>query len=187
MKLSISTENKANIFGDLKIANTSFNKIYRGDREDRQPIHTVYGGANLFKSNTTDVLGNIALKSLLHYAPNFVEFGKAFQLQGYETLPSDGKTQEELLIELNRLSDEDLKSHPSGFSYRIYKKVIAKLESEGVEDFRIDFEDGFGNRSDNEEDETAVFAARQVAIGMDLKTLSPFIGIRIKPKDSAAI
>ncbi|MFK5879552.1 MAG: aldolase/citrate lyase family protein [Flavobacteriaceae bacterium] len=181
MKLSIPTEKKASIFGDLKIANTTFNKIYRGDREDRQPIHTVYGGANLFKSNTTDVLGGIALKSLMHYAPNFVEFGKAFQLQGHELLPSDGKAQEELLIELNQLSDENLKKHPSGFSYRIYNKVIAKLKSEGVEDFRIDFEDGFGNRSDKEEDETAANAAQQVAKGMSDKTLSPFIGIRIKP------
>ncbi|PCI06628.1 MAG: phosphoenolpyruvate kinase [Flavobacteriaceae bacterium] len=181
MKQSISAEKKANIFGDLKIANTTFNKIYRGDREDRQPIHTVYGGANLFKSNTTDVLGGIALKSLLHYAPNFMEFGKAFQLQGYENLPSDGKEQEELLMELNRLSEEDLKKHPAGFSYRIYKKVIAKLESEGVEDFRIDFEDGFGNRSDQEEDETAKNAAEQVAKGIEDGTLSPFIGIRIKP------
>lgn len=181
MNLSIPSEKKAAIFGDLKIANTTFNKIYRGDREDRQPIHTVYGGANLFKSNTTDVLGGVALKSLLHYAPNFMEFGKAFQLQGHELLPSDGKAQEELFMELNRLSDEDLKNHPSGFSYRIYKKVIAKLESEGVEDFRIDFEDGFGNRSDKEEDETAVNAGEQVAKGIEDETLSPFIGIRIKP------
>ncbi len=181
MKLSISEDKKANIFGDLKIANTTFNKIYRGDREDRQPIHTVYGGANLFKSNTTDVLGRIALKSLLHYAPNFMEFGKAFQLQGYKNLPSDEKAQEELLMELNRLSDEDLKNHPAGFSYRIYKKVIVKLQSEGVEDFRIDFEDGFGNRSDQEEDETAENAAEQVAKGIEDGTLSPFIGIRIKP------
>ena len=143
MNLSISDNNKANIFGDLKIANTTFNKIYRGDREDRQPIHTVYGGANLFKSNTTDVLGNIALKSLMHYAPNFVEFGKAFQLQGYEGLPSDEEKQSELITELDSLSVAELKNHPSGFSYRINKKVIAKLEAEGVEDFRIDF-DAYG-------------------------------------------
>ena len=83
MNLSISEDKKSQIFGDLKVANTTFNKIYRGDMEDRQPIHTVYGGANLFKSNTTQVLGTIALKSLLHYAPDFIKFGKAFQLNGY--------------------------------------------------------------------------------------------------------
>ncbi|WP_339752850.1 hypothetical protein [uncultured Winogradskyella sp.] len=181
MNLSISEDKKANIFDDLKTANQTFNKIYRGDREDRQPIHTVYGGANLFKSNTTDVLGNIALKSLLHYAPNFIEFGKAFKLKGSKKLPSKTKKQLKLIKELEGLSKEDLKNHPAGFSYNIYQKVIAKLETEGVEDFRIDFEDGFGNRSDKEEDDTAVFAAKQVAIGIKDQTLSPFIGIRIKP------
>ncbi|NNK60274.1 MAG: phosphoenolpyruvate kinase [Flavobacteriaceae bacterium] len=181
MNLSISEAIKSNIFGDLKIANDNFNKIYRGDREDRQPIHTVYGGANLFKYNTTQALGQVALKSLLKYAPNFVEFGRAFQLNGHETLPSDDSQISKLVKELDSLSQKQLRQHPAGFSYNIYKKVIAKLEREAVEDFRIDFEDGFGNRTDKEEDETAVFAAQQVAKGLEKNTLSPFIGIRIKP------
>lgn len=181
MNLSITTDKKAAIFNSLKLANQAFNKIYIGDREDRQPIHTVYGGANLFKSNTTDVLGKVALKSLLHYAPNFVEFGQAFRLRGSEKLPSNPKEQEELSKELSSLSHGELKKHYAGFSYNIYQKVIAKLETEGVEDFRIDFEDGFGNRTDKEEDETAVIAATQVAKGIEDGTLSPFIGIRIKP------
>jgi hypothetical protein len=50
-----------------------------------------------------------------------------------------------------------------------------------VEDFRIDFEDGFGNRSDEEEDATAVTAANELAKGMQAGSISPFIGIRIKP------
>ncbi|RLD29241.1 MAG: phosphoenolpyruvate kinase [Bacteroidetes bacterium] len=181
MNLSISKDKKSSIFNDLKVANTTFNKIYRGEREDRQPIHTVYGGANLFKSNTTQALGTIALKSLLHYAPDFIEFGKAFQLNGYENFSSESNEQKKLINELENLSEEELKKHSAGFSFRIYKKVIAKLKREGVEDFRIDFEDGFGNRSDKEEDETAISAATQVAKGMQDNTLSPFIGIRIKP------
>ena len=100
MNLSISEDKKTTIFDDLKTANQAFNKIYRGDREDRQPIHTVYGGADLFKSNTTDVLGNIALKSLLHYAPNFIEFGKAFKLKGSKKLPSKNKKQQKLIKKL---------------------------------------------------------------------------------------
>ncbi len=181
MNLSISENKRSHIFNDLKIANLSFNRIYRGDREDRQPIHTVYGGANLFKSNTTQALGGIALKSLLRYAPNFIEFGKAFQLNGFEHFPSKNEEQKALIKELENLSENELKEHYAGFSYRIYKKVIAKLKKEAVEDFRIDFEDGYGNRSDKEEDETAIFAASQLVKGMLDNTLSPFIGIRIKP------
>ena len=58
-----------------------------------------------------------------------------------------------------------------GFSKQIYDKVIAKLKTEAIEDFRIDFEDGYGNRSNEEEDETAVTAAKEVAKGMTGKTL----------------
>ncbi|MCF6346789.1 MAG: hypothetical protein L3J20_00620 [Flavobacteriaceae bacterium] len=181
MKVTISENNKSIIFGELKTANQTFNAIYKGDREDRQPIHTVYGGANLFKSNTAEALGNVALKSLLAYAPNCIEFGKAFQLQGFKSLSDDKKIQELLIHELEKLSPNELKKHPAGFSYTIYNKVIAKLQREAVEDFRIDFEDGFGNRSDKEEDETAENAAKEVVKGMQENSLSPFIGIRIKP------
>jgi len=181
MNLSISEKNRNSIFNDLKIANQAFNKIYKGDREDRQPIHTVYGGANLFKSTTTNSLGKIALNSLLTYAPNFIEFGKAFQLQDSELFPEDDEEQKKLIQKVKELSSEELKNHSAGFSYTIYQKVIDKLKTEAVEDFRIDFEDGFGNRSDKEEDDTAENAARQVVKGMREGSLSPFIGIRIKP------
>jgi len=59
--------------------------------------------------------------------------------------------------------------------------MVRKLEVEPVEDFRIDFEDGFGNRPDEEEDAVALKAAGELAAGMQAGTISPFIGIRIKP------
>ena len=63
----------------------------------------------------------------------------------------------------------------------IHARVREKLEREPVEDFRIDFEDGFGNRPDDEEDGHVAAAAREVALGLTAGTLPPFIGIRIKP------
>ena len=110
-----------------------------------------------------------------------MEFGKAFQLKGSDQLPTSKKEQEELAKKMEKLSFAELKKHPAGFSYNIYQKVIAKLKKEGVEDFRIDFEDGFGNRPDKEEDETAINAAKEVAKGMKDRTLSPFIGIASNP------
>ncbi|MEC3908629.1 hypothetical protein VOI54_16495 [Tamlana sp. 2201CG12-4] len=181
MNISVSEYKKESIFNDLKEANLAFNKIYKGDRKERQPIHTVYGGANLFRYDLTQQLGQKALTTFLKYAPNFVQFGKAFQLKGSENLSSDESIQLMQVKELNSFSEEDLKKHPGGFSYIIYQKVIAKLKKEAIEDFRIDFEDGFGNRTDKEEDDTAVFAAREVAKGMAEKTLPSFMGIRIKP------
>jgi citrate lyase beta subunit len=63
---------------------------------------------------------------------------------------------------------------------RIYPRVVGKLTREPVEDFRIDFEDGFGTRPDEEEDRCARAAADQVADGMAASTLPPGVGIRIK-------
>jgi citrate lyase beta subunit len=63
---------------------------------------------------------------------------------------------------------------------RVYPRVREKLEREPVEDFRLDFEDGYGNRPDAEEDGHAESAAAEVAAGARAGTLPPFIGIRIK-------
>jgi citrate lyase beta subunit len=64
---------------------------------------------------------------------------------------------------------------------RVYALILDKLTREPVEDFRIDFEDGYGNRPDVEEDAHAAGAAKEVAEGMRSGTLPPYIGIRIKP------
>jgi citrate lyase beta subunit len=71
---------------------------------------------------------------------------------------------------------------------KVLERVRDKLAREPVEDFRIDFEDGYGNRADDEEDGHALAAAQQVAAGLIAGTLPPFIGIRIKPltRDLAA-
>ena len=151
MNYTIPVDKREKLFNSLREANTTFQKIYPGDRSERQPVHTLYGGANLFKYDSAKTLGERALEILKAYAPDYKIFGEVF---GFD--------------------DPD-------FSKRIYDKVIAKLKKEAIEDFRIDFEDGYGNRSNEEEDETAVMTAIEVAKGMKEKTLSPFIGIRIKP------
>ena len=55
------------------------------------------------------------------------------------------------------------------------------MQSAPVEDFRIDFEDGYGNRPDDEEDGHAETSAKEVAKAMAAGQLPPFIGIRVKP------
>jgi citrate lyase beta subunit len=68
-----------------------------------------------------------------------------------------------------------------GLAEIIRRRVTDKLTREPVEDFRIDFEDGYGVRRDAEEDGHAVSVAQEVAAGLKAGTLPPFIGIRIKP------
>lgn len=58
--------------------------------------------------------------------------------------------------------------------------VAAKLGSEPIEDLRLDFEDGYGDRGDEAEDAAAVAAAEQVAKAVAAGVAPPFIGIRFK-------
>jgi citrate lyase beta subunit len=115
----------------------------------RQPVHTVYGGAHLFKPDTTARLGTLALRTLREYAPDAPALARALGL------------------------DLDLAA-------RIYPRILDKLAREPVEDYRLDFEDGFGNRPDEEEDAVARQAAANVATGLAEGTLPSGIGIRIK-------
>ncbi len=126
-----------------------FARAYPGESGRRQPVHTVYGGAHLFKSHTAVRLGQLAVRSFEAFAPDAATFAAALDL-------------------------------PPKLADTIFARVGEKIAREAVEDFRIDFEDGYGIRPDAEEDGHAVTAAREVAKGMAAGTLSPFIGIRIK-------
>jgi citrate lyase beta subunit len=185
MNLSIPENEKHIIFQHLAEANTSFNNIYKGEPDSRQAVHSVYGGAHLFKADSLAKMGGLALNHLITYAPDFVSFASILKLKGYEQLPQKKEEIKRLIQEIENLSSKELKKHPAWLAYTVYNKVIEKLKTEAVEDFRIDFEDGFGNRPDEEEDATAINAASEVAKAMKQNTLPPFIGIRIKPFEEA--
>ena len=64
--------------------------------------------------------------------------------------------------------------------HAVYARVVDKLEREPIEDLRIDFEDGYGPRPDDEEDGAAVSAARELRQAVETGTAPPFFGIRFK-------
>lgn len=70
---------------------------------------------------------------------------------------------------------------PPALAETIHGRVREKLAREPVEDFRIDFEDGYGNRPDAEEDGHAAAAAREAATASAAGQAPPYFGIRIKP------
>lgn len=182
MNTTLTAAQRAAIFQQLNVANQAFTDIYPGDSDARQPIHTVYGGAQLFKADTTQKMGAVALRALETYAPTFIDFGQALHLPGYEDLP----TAEAEKATLQRtLADDpiELGTQKTGvqLAYTVYQRVQEKLAREPIEDFRIDFEDGYGNRPDAEEDAEAARTAQAVAQGLAAGTLPPFLGIRIKP------
>ncbi|MEU4451816.1 aldolase/citrate lyase family protein [Nocardioides sp. NPDC023903] len=67
-----------------------------------------------------------------------------------------------------------------GLADEIYDRVAAKLAAEPIEDLRIDFEDGYGARPDEDEDAAVVAAARALAATVRDGSAAPFHGIRIK-------
>jgi hypothetical protein len=134
----------------LDRANQIVAERFPGELARRQPVHTVYGGAHLFKADAGQKLGRVALEALHEYGPDASSLADAIGID-------------------RRLAD------------RIYPRVVEKLTREPVEDFRIDFEDGFGSRPDEEEDRFAQAAADEVAAGLAAAALPPGIGIRIKP------
>lgn len=70
----------------------------------------------------------------------------------------------------------------------VYERIRAKLSREPVEDLRIDFEDGYGARSDEEEDAAAARAARLVAAACAGEGPGPapaYAGIRMKCMEAA--
>jgi len=149
-RTSIPEKKLAKAISRIDRAQTRFLDRYPGDSGARQPVHTVYGGAHLFASDTPKKLGQLAVKALDTYAPDDKTFAEAIGIRG-------------------------------DIAAKVMERVRDKLRREPVEDFRIDFEDGYGNRSDEEEDGHAMAAAQQVAAAIVNGTLPPFLGIRIKP------
>jgi hypothetical protein len=182
MTSSLSDASLTDLTEPLRQANEEFSRHYAGETGRRQPVHTVYGGAHLFKSDSAKRLGSLARRSLDQFAPDFLTFARALELPGSSELPEDFDEANELASLLKNDPEQARKEHkPAWLAYTIYRRVVEKLQREPVEDFRIDFEDGYGNRPDDEEDGHAVSAAAEAAEGSKNGTLPPFIGIRIKP------
>jgi len=182
MTSTLSGSSLSDLSERLQQANEEFTRHYPGETGRRQPVHTVYGGAHLFKSDSTKRLGSLARRSLDQFAPDFLTFARAIDLPGERELPESFEEATELVSFLNDEPERARKEKKGAWlAHTIYRRVIEKLEREPVEDFRIDFEDGYGNRPDDEEDGHAVSAAAETAEGSKKGTLPPFIGIRIKP------
>jgi citrate lyase beta subunit len=153
---TLTPRDLAPIVRKLKTVNGRVARAWPGEAEDRQPVHTVYGGAHLFRSDTARKLGELALAALDEHAP---DGGTLHEALGFDVPGGD----------------------PIAFAALVRSRIVEKLRREPVEDFRLDFEDGYGNRPDGEEDGHARAAAAEVAEGARAGTLPPFVGIRIKP------
>ncbi|MGH7283100.1 MAG: DUF6986 family protein [Polyangiaceae bacterium] len=150
VKTTLNSESAKAALGDLRKKNLAFMARYAGDSPRRQPVHTMYGGAHLFRADVSPYVGALARKALEENAPDANSFAHAVSMA-------------------------------PALAEKVYPRVVEKLQREPLEDFRIDFEDGYGNRKDSEEDGHAALVAHALAKGAAEGTLPPFIGMRIKP------
>jgi citrate lyase beta subunit len=156
-------------------------KSKRPEASGRVPVHVVYGGADRFSIETPRKFGRITLDSIRTYAPNFATFAHAFHLPGSEHLSTFPKAVKELEAALKADANKvKRKDRAAWFAWTVHQKTIEKLRREAVEDFRIDFEDGYGFRSETEEDGHAIAAATELANAFKKRRVTAFIGFRIK-------
>ena len=150
MNTTLTQSELASLAAPLTKALVPFTSRFPGSAGERQPVHTVYGGAQLFKHDTTRKLGEKALQVAEEHGVDAFTFARAVGL-------------------------------PEVHAETVWQRVLEKLRREPVEDFRVDFEDGYGNRPDEEEDRDAARVAGEFLQGIETDSLPPFNGIRIKP------
>lgn len=114
----------------------------------RTPVHVLYGGAHLFRRGSIAKLGTVARTAMDTWGKDPAVFAKIVGLDD------------------------------SSFTHELWQRVSEKLERYPIEKLCIDFEDGYGLRSDEEEDAEAVRAASDLAC--EDATPQSIVGIRIK-------
>ncbi len=92
----------------LREANLAFARAHPGESPGRQPVHTVYGGAQLFAADSAPKLGAVALRAMDQYADDATALGGALSILGHPELET------------------------------IYQRVHDKLQREPVEDFQYE-------------------------------------------------
>jgi citrate lyase beta subunit len=144
----------------LAAADQALARDYPGPRPGRQPVHTVYVPADRYGPGLAVRWGRQAIKAVEAWAPEPGEFGQAMCLPP-PTSPSPSTAAD------------------------VQSRVLAKLIAEPIEDLRLDFEDGYGDRGDDAEDADARSAAESLAGEVTPGVGPPFFGLRCKSLEPA--
>jgi citrate lyase beta subunit len=136
----------------LAAADADLGARYPGDSGERQPVHTVYVPADRYHADLTADWGREALATLDAHVGD----------------PGDPGALADLL-------DVD-----AALAGEVLPLLRAKLVQEPVEDLRVDFEDGYGDRGDVAEDEAVDAAVSALLTARARGTAPPYTGIRFK-------
>jgi citrate lyase beta subunit len=137
----------------LEAANDEYVRRHPGERPERQPVQSFIEGAQHFRADTIPSIRERALDALARFAPDGDALARAMVFNGRER----------------------------AFADEVHRRVARKLEVEPVEDYRIDFEDGFGAQPSTKEDVEVERCADATVAAMRAGALPPTFGIRVKP------
>src|SRR5690606_17550920 len=149
MKARLDHTVLAEVDGMLAGADADAARMYPGDQDARQPVHTVYVPAHTYTADAVRSWGAAALAALADHAPGTDELARLLDL-------------------------------PPAVVAASLPLVRDKLAREPIEDLRVDFEDGLGPCSDDDEDALAAAAGAAVRRAVEQGTCPPSIGPRVK-------
>ncbi len=138
------------LLAGVEAAEDRYRAGWPGAPETRQPVQVLYVPADRITADLPTALGTEAGRLLDTHAPDAPAFAEAMG------------------IEVGALAED------------VRARVVAKLGTEPIEDLRVDLEDGYLGRSEDQEALDAVASARAVAGWVAAGTAPPFVGLRVK-------
>lgn len=150
----------------LRATDQLLTEQYPGERPDRQAVHTVYVPADTWEPDLPQQWGAQALAAV-------EEHGGLEQLarRVIERAYAGESAVAGIPAPLENLDQQ---------AAELAAAVEKKLRNEPIEDLRIDFEDGFGDRPDSEEDHWAAESAQRIREALEQGSAPAFYGIRFK-------
>ncbi|MEM8934432.1 MAG: hypothetical protein AAGE94_24775, partial [Acidobacteriota bacterium] len=148
---------------------------FHGRSDPRRPVHSVVVPTQQFDAGVARRWGRMAMRHLDEYFPDFVSFAQALELEGYDGLPAANDRRVRVFAEL----EQDVLTVPPlqmgiFLASSVYRRVIAKLEDEPVEELRVDFST-VGD--EQEEDAQAERLAGEIDRARDHGDLPPTVGL----------
>lgn len=142
-------------------------RSYPGERDVRQPVHTVYVPGDRTTPDLPYQWGQQALECVEAHGGMLQLAERVITAARKEAGPGPAGQ----MPSLHQVARE---------AEMLAEAVTAKLEREPIEDLRLDFEDGFGDQGDESEDRWVIQAARDAVAGRTETGAPAFVGIRFK-------
>ena len=142
-------------------------RSYPGERDVRQPVHTVYVPGDRTTPDLPYQWGQQALECVEAHGGMLQLAERVITAARKEAGPGPAGQ----MPSLHQVARE---------AEMLAEAVTAKVEREPIEDLRLDFEDGFGDQGDESEDRWVIQAARDAVAGRSETGAPAFVGIRFK-------